>query len=123
MDTKYKTIVVAINLILSLAPVAAKSASGEVISASEYGSKWPFAVSSGRLECEGIGAVTFAVNGKTYAVNGLAMSDRKNANIHAIWKVDTDSDVARYMTEQGRPDLVPRISIGPIIDRGLKLCK
>ena len=47
--------------------------------------------------------VTFTANGKTYAVNGLAMSDKRNANMQEIWK--------------------PYTPIAAIIDRGVKLCK
>jgi hypothetical protein len=95
----------------------------ETISADEYGKQWPFTVSRGQLACSGSGAVTFTANGKTYAVNGLAKSDRRNSNIEEIWKSDSDSELAKYMLNKNRPDLVPKISIGPIIDSGLKLCK
>jgi hypothetical protein len=95
----------------------------ETISAGEYGKEWPFTVSSGRLACSGAGAVTFTAKGKTYAVNGLAMSDHRNSNIREIWKDDSESEHAKYMLKQGRPDLVPKVSISPIINRGLKLCK
>ena len=99
------------------------SARIETISASEYGNQWPFTVSSGQLACSGAGSVTFTANNKTYAVNGLAISDRRYSNIKEIWKSDSDSDHAKYMLKKGRPDLVPKISIGSIIERGLKLCK
>jgi hypothetical protein len=99
------------------------SAGGSVnISASEFGANWPFTVTSGKLMCAPPGAVTFVANGRTYAVNGLAKSDPRNADLREIWKDDSESEHARYMIEQGRPDLVPKISISPIIDRGLKLC-
>lgn len=120
---KCKTIIFAIIMVSFLIPAEAGSKWSELISADEYGSKWPFTVTSGRLECSGAGDVTFVVDGKTYAVNGLAMPDRKNANINAIWKADADSDIAKHMIKQGRPDLIPKVSISPIIDRGLKLCK
>lgn len=100
------------------------SAGGSVeISANEFGKKWPFTVASGKLMCADPGAVTFAANGKVYAVNGLAKSNRKNAEIREIWKDDSESAHAQYMLKQGRPDLVPKISIAPIIDRGLILCR
>lgn len=99
------------------------SAGSETISAAEYGTQWPFTVPSGRLVCTGAGAVTFVVDGKRYAVNGLAKSDRKNAIIDPIWKDDTESERAKYVIKQGRPDLAGKVNIGSIIDRGLKLCK
>jgi hypothetical protein len=75
----------------------------EVLSASDYGAKWPFTVASGRLACTGPGVVTFTANGKTYAVNGPAMSDKRNADIQEIWK--------------------PYTPIHEIIKRGVELCK
>lgn len=104
-------------------PVAPRSATNETIYESEYGKHWPFTVSYGQLACSGAGAITFTAHGKTYAVNGLATSDNKYSNIREIWKDDSETEHAKYMRKQGRPDLVPKISIGPIIDRGLKLCK
>ena len=102
---------------------APRSATNETIYKSEYGKHWPFTVSYGQLACSGVGSVTFTAHGKTYAVNGLAMSDKKYSNIREIWKDDSESEHAKYMLKQGRPDFVPKISIGPIIDRGLKLCE
>ena len=113
---------VIVNLACILFATATYSSS-EAISASEYGAKWPFTISGGQLSCTPPGAVTFTANGKAYAVNGLAKSSRGNVDIKEIWKSESDSEQAQYMLKQGRPDLMPKISIGPIIDRGLKLCK
>jgi len=43
-----------------------------LITAEEYGDKWPFTVSEGILECMPPGIVTFNVNDNIYALNDLA---------------------------------------------------
>ena len=77
------------------------------ISRSEFGDRWPFTVRQGRLKCDHE-AVTFTANGIRYAVNGKAKS-RKFDPIESVWKHNPS---------------IPgtRISIGPIIQAGLKLC-
>ena len=49
---------------------------GIEIRKTEYGDRWPFAIQQGRLRCEGAGAVILTVQGKDYAVNGMASSSR-----------------------------------------------
>jgi hypothetical protein len=95
----------------------------EKITENEYGKDWPFSVPDGLLMCTGSGAVTFTHNNKTYGVNGIARGYKENNDINEIWKLDSDSEIAKYDIKQGRPDLIPKISIGGIIQRGLKLCK
>ena len=99
------------------------NASSENIAAKDYGNQWPFTVTGGKLVCTQPGAVTLVANGKSYAVNGLAKSDNRNVDIAEIWKADSESDHAKYMLKKGRPDLVPKISIAPVIERGLQLCR
>ena len=77
--------------------------------------EWPLTVSEGVVRCEGSdgsGSVIFrAPDGTDYAVNGTAQTVKQDLpEIEAIWKKDPD---------------VPgtRINIGPVIDRGLELCK
>lgn len=118
-----KKSLVTFTLILQSMSFTATAGNSIEISTAEFGDKWPFTVSSGKLMCSPPGSVTFAANEKVYAVNGLAKSNRRNADIREIWKDDTESQHAQYMLKQGRPDLVPKISISPIIDRGLKLCR
>lgn len=118
-----KTNLLACGVVLHSLSFAATAGGSTTISATEFGTQWPFSVASGELECVEPGAVTFAANGKVYAVNGLAMSNSRNAEIREIWKDDTESQHAQYMIKQGRSDLVPKISLGPIIDRGTKLCR
>jgi Protein of unknown function (DUF2511) len=75
---------------------------GIEINKSEYAKGWPLAMAQGRLRCEGAGAVILTVRGTDYAVNGMASN-----RYRPIQAVMTD----------------PKIDIGPIISRGLTLCK
>ena len=58
----------------------------------------------GELRCEGHGAVIIKVDGKDYAVNGMAGS--RYPPIESIWTSAT----------------YPETDIGRILDRGLTLC-
>jgi Protein of unknown function (DUF2511) len=77
---------------------------GIEITQNEYGKRWPFAVPQGQLRCEGRGAIILTVRGVDYAVNGMAAN--RYASIQAIWKKADAS-----------------MEVGPIISRGLTLCK
>ena len=130
METKYRywlataaAIFITIISLNSYSSAQGKTSQSVIISAAEYGDKWPFTVPKGLLACSGADEVTFTVGRDVYAVNGLAMSNKRYKNIRAIWKDDIESEHAKYMIKQGRRDLIPKISTGPIIDRGLKLCK
>jgi hypothetical protein len=82
------------------------------VSASQLGNKWPLTVDEGTLDCEPVdssGAVTFEAEGKVYGVNGTALS-LDYPSIRPIWKKDPDVSGTR-------------INIGPLINRGLKLCR
>jgi hypothetical protein len=79
------------------------SREGIEIRQAEYGDRWPFAIQQGRLRCEGAGAVILTARGEDYAVNGMASA--RYASIQPVRKND------------------PNIDIGPIISRGLTLCK
>ena len=76
---------------------------GIEVNQSQYANHWPFEVQQARLRCEGKGAVILNVQGMDYALNGLAASNR----YRPIQAVIID----------------PKIDIGPIIWRGLTLCK
>lgn len=115
----------------ALSMLSACSQSGIEITEQQYGEKWPFSVSSGRLECKGQ-AVILHAEGKAYAVNGVAKQNGY-APIEAIWKEDPaffemankiakseNKPVKDVIKVMGSPT---RISIGPILDSGLKLCK
>ena len=77
---------------------------GIEITQNEYGKRWPFAAPQGQLRCEGRGAIILTVRGVDYAVNGMAAN--RYASMQAIWKKGDAS-----------------MEIGPIISRGLTLCK
>jgi hypothetical protein len=70
----------------------------------EYGDRWPFAIQRGRLRCEGAGAVVLTVQGKDYAVNGMAST--RYASMQPVWKSTNNPG-----------------DVGSIISRGLTLCK
>jgi hypothetical protein len=76
---------------------------GIEVNQSQYAMHWPFEVEQARLRCEGKGAVIMNLRGTDYAVNGMAASNR----YRPIQAVIID----------------PKIDIGPIISRGLTLCK
>jgi hypothetical protein len=85
----------------------AGSIGAEEVSRGDFGEDWPLTVDSGVLACQGAGAVTFtALDGTTYAVNGLAQSATPYPEIDPIW------------ADSGKP----KVDIGPLIDRGLDLC-
>lgn len=79
-----------------------------LVSAAEMGETWPLTVPSGTLRCESR-AVIFEVDGTRYAVNGTAKDRKLGTDIEAIWAITS-------------PALGTRKNIGPLIDRGLKLC-
>lgn len=77
--------------------------------------KWPLTVERGQLRCigsRGAGAVVFLTpDGTNYAVNGTAKTQLPDvAEIDAIWAND------RSLGAGLKKD------IGPLIERGLKLC-
>jgi len=90
------------------------------VTETEYGDKWPFTVPEGIIYYEPVpypnpkvklAILTFKVGDKIYALNGLASSrikQRGYLKIDEIWKPDPE---------------IPgtKISVSPIIDRGLKL--
>lgn len=100
-------------------------AESATVTEKEYGEEWPFTVSEGLLKCSDKG-VTFVSGGVVYAVNGTATS-HGFADIEPIWKYDEAmlSELAKaYNTtlEEMKKTSPMRISIGPIIKDGLKLC-
>lgn len=89
---------------------------GQAISQSEYGEKWPFTVAQGSVRCEGASWVVFEAGGVAYAVNGSARTVAKTygwAEIDPIWRDDPAA--------QGT-GTTWKVSVSPIIERGLKLC-
>jgi hypothetical protein len=118
-----KFLIILLFVVCSMNIVAFNAYSESItISKEDFGDRWPFTVSQGKLSCSG-NAVTFKANGKIYAVNGTAKS-RGFAEINEIWK--NDEEMIKILKESflgediGSP---PKINIGPIIDKGLSLCK
>ena len=89
------------------------------VSAADFGDAWPLTISSGILRCEkvlipgllggSISVVVFDAAGKRYAVNGVAKSRRAGVPIDEIWAANPALPGAQK-------------NIGPLIDRGLRLC-
>lgn len=78
------------------------------VARSDFGNAWPLTVGGGTLRCTGAGAVTFEAEGTVYEVNGLAGTQNLGADIDPIWE-----DAGHGLKK----------NIGPLINRGLKLCK
>jgi hypothetical protein len=81
------------------------------VNALMFGKDWPFTVTAGVLGCDGDReVVTFRNGGKTYALNGTAVGKRRYLPVEAIWTRDRDIPGARK-------------NIGPMIEKGLTLCR
>ena len=80
------------------------------ISRDDLGDAWPFTVNSGVIACNHpSSAVVFFTNEKMYAVNGVAKGQNRYADAREILR--------------DHPSVAgSKIDIGPILDRGLKLC-
>jgi Protein of unknown function (DUF2511) len=87
------------------------------IDCGDVGESWPLTVKQGLLQCEPlvlaglpVQRVTFETpDGELYAVNGHAL-DAGYPEIDPIWKADPTG-------------VAPKMSISPLIDRGLRLCE
>ena len=80
------------------------------ISRADLGDEWPFTVDSGVIACNHpSSAVVFFTNEKIYAVNGVAKGEKRYADVREILR--------------DHPSVAgSKVDIGPILDRGLKLC-
>lgn len=82
----------------------------QVVRAADYGDAWPFAVESGTVRCvKPRNEIIFSSEGKVYAVNGTAKSNKDYADITPIWKDDPKNEGLK-------------INLTPILDLGLSLC-
>jgi hypothetical protein len=79
------------------------------VSASDFGDEWPLTVDSGTLRCEPPSAVVFETGGTEYGVNGMAVTNGYD-EIDPIWADDPEG-------------ISPKVSISPLIERGLELCE
>lgn len=83
------------------------------VSQAEMGDAWPLTVDQGELRCEGSAWVTFTSGDQVYAVNGSARGHAAKAgwlDVQSIWR-----------SNPAAPGL--KITITPLIDKGLTLCK
>lgn len=74
---------------------------------------WPFTVDTATLMCsEGAGGqrVTVSANREMYALNGTAKSQTDLPHFDVIWRDDPNTPGVK-------------VDIGPMLDRGLALCK
>lgn len=105
--------------VLALCVSATAFAASAKISKADLEFDWPLTVDAGVLTCEPLPGnaklqlVTFTTNGKTYALNGIAKGHVKSrgwGEIGPIWKENAS---------------VPgtKMGIGPLITRGISLCK
>lgn len=99
-------------VVFLLFPLIASAGGEQEVRREDFGDAWPFTVEEGVVTCRGAGSVLFVTNHKTYAVNGLAISDGIHRNIREIWRDNPN-----------RGSYGPvKLSIAPIIDLGLSLC-
>jgi hypothetical protein len=95
------------------------SGTSVTITRAEFGSGWPFTVDEGTLRCERVGtaqveSITFTTGTTTYSVNAIAReSTESRSKGYGFIESITLDDPAN----PGK-----KMSIYPIIDRGLALC-
>jgi hypothetical protein len=80
---------------------------------SDLGDAWPFTVERGVISCVRAGEVLFAANGNIYAVNGWALTNRAQKGYRDVAEI--------WSTNPAIPGA--KVNIGPIINRGLALCR
>ncbi len=117
---RHESTAIAMASILLAMPAAADGTNAPIARA-DFGDAWPFTVPAGVLNCTVVGrlssgleiqSVTFAVNGKVYAINGVARGHAKQNGWHEvtpIWRNNPRIPGAK-------------VDIGPVISRGLQLC-
>ena len=117
--------------------VTCGTSDSKTIHQSDYGDKWPLTVPEATLLCKGGLGVYIYVNERYYPVNGSAQAqwiiDRYIGeplyNLEDIWAVDEKMmenvrKAYEYMGEvMPLDEPLTRISIGPLINDGLELCK
>lgn len=101
--------------------------SQKFVSRSMFGDKWPLTIDKGTLKCLDYGGVVFITeDGRIYGVNGTAKTYGKTAgysDIEDIWADDLVTKKSLMEVGVSEEDATSKISIGPILDEGLKLCK
>lgn len=74
------------------------------------GKTWPLTVDAGTLSCKGQAVWFTADDGRVFAVNGAARSQRPEARLDPVWRFDEAIGGG------------VRVSVGDLIAEGLKLC-
>ena len=120
MSCKKKTLIKALFTFLvifltALAPPLGWSYNRE-IHQKEYGDSWPLTVSEARLFCEG-NMVFVRVDDVYYPLNGRAKSQLRARR--PAWAVRPLKDIWKFRD----PEFDIRVSISPLINDGLKLCR
>lgn len=84
-----------------------------VVHRADFGAKWPLTVDSGTLRCQGeadYGAVTLQTDGKVYALNVPASSQKLGRPVNEIWADDPEAPGSKK-------------EIGLLVAEGLELCE
>lgn len=97
--------------------VSAVAAAGtiDLVSAEDYGAAWPFTGEEMHLLCMAGSAVVASdpESGRMYPLNGTARSQAQRLGLdqlEAVWRDNPENPGTK-------------VSIGPLIERGLALCK
>jgi hypothetical protein len=117
---------------LVLTATSVIAADQQLLKAADYGDKWPFTVKEGFVACPDGQSVIFLTGAKKYALNGVAKS-KGYTPIEPIWRLDPEmikmqKEIAKSEKKslkeiQNNMGPTPRVSIGPVLDKGLKLCR
>lgn len=102
-------------VIASLLSSTAMAAGPQLISAADYGDAWPFTVEEMHLSCLPGSAVVVAdvESGVMYPLNGMAKNKARALALEPLDKV--------WRADPANPGA--KVSLGPLIEQGLQLCK
>lgn len=106
---KIAIVVFIVGLVAWIALTNDDSSHTKAVTRGDYPATWPLTVDAGTLECIDGGKVTIKIGSIRYALNGTARTDNTLEPVDPIWADDPHT-----------PGL--KLSIGPLIADGLKLC-
>lgn len=102
-------------VLAGLFPLAAHAAGPQLISAEALGEAWPFTFDEGYVACHASNAVTVmdAESGRMYPLNGPALGKANALGLDELAPVWRDNPA------------IPgtKVSVGPVIEQGLGLCR
>jgi hypothetical protein len=112
-------------VLLILSACGGKNESYKEITEADFGNEWPFTVDKGILVCvqyeeieglnpESMRGIIFTVGSTQYAINGTATSRAEELGYQSV------IDIVKPDTLIGG---TYKMSIGPIIEEGLKICQ